>query len=123
MPARAVGTTVARWRNRTLRSHARRRRGRGHRDECIQERIRYDANVCGGDFAHLRERFDTWKRESRIYRPERRMFDGKDEVRALNDTVYDGPERAQRRSSRNARRPTGSRSRPGSPPRGARCGW
>ena len=60
-----------------------------------RERIRYDANVCGGDFGHVRERFDTWKRESRLYRPERRMFDGKDEVRELNDTVYDGPERAQ----------------------------
>lgn len=97
MPARADGTTVARWRNRTLRSHARRRRGR---EDIVmnasRERIRYDANVCGGDFAHVRERFDTWKRESRVYRPERRMFDGKDEVRELNDTVYDGPERAQR---------------------------
>lgn len=61
-----------------------------------KERIRYDANVCGGDFSHVRERFDTWKRESLVYRPERRMFDGKDEVRELNDTVYDGPERAQR---------------------------
>ncbi|ABB11749.1 hypothetical protein [Burkholderia lata] len=61
-----------------------------------RERIRYDANVCGGDLSHVRERFDTWKRESRIYRPERRMFDGKDEVRELNDVIYDGPERAQR---------------------------
>ncbi|HEF5869746.1 TPA: hypothetical protein SAY52_000301 [Burkholderia cenocepacia] len=60
-----------------------------------RERIRYDANVCGGDFDHVRERFATWKRESLIYRPERRMFDGKDEVRQLNDIVYDGPERAQ----------------------------
>ncbi|KVT44187.1 hypothetical protein I7819_10300 [Burkholderia multivorans] len=60
------------------------------------ERIRYEANVCGGDFSHVRERFATWKRESLIYRPERRMFDGKDEVRQLNDTVYDGPESAQR---------------------------
>ncbi|AXF23570.1 hypothetical protein CUJ89_24490 [Burkholderia pyrrocinia] len=60
-----------------------------------KERIRYDANVCGGDFGHVRERFDTWKHESLVYRPERRMFDGKDEVRELNDTVYDGPERAQ----------------------------
>ncbi|KWF11557.1 hypothetical protein NUV26_28140 [Burkholderia pseudomultivorans] len=61
-----------------------------------KERIRYDANVCGGDFAHVRERFETWKRESLVYRPERRMFDGKDEVRQLNDTIYDGPESAQR---------------------------
>ncbi|KAG8154486.1 hypothetical protein [Burkholderia catarinensis] len=61
-----------------------------------QERIRYDASVCGGDFARVRERFDTWKRESLVYRPERRVFDGKDEVRELNDTVYDGPGRAQR---------------------------
>ncbi|MBZ5789141.1 hypothetical protein K8353_03390 [Burkholderia contaminans] len=61
-----------------------------------KESIRYDANLCGGDFSHVRERFDTWKRESRVYRPERRLFDGKDEVRALDDTVYDGPERAQR---------------------------
>ncbi|AOI88489.1 hypothetical protein [Burkholderia pseudomultivorans] len=61
-----------------------------------KERIRYDANVCGGDFAHVRERFETWKRESLVYRPERRMFDGKDEVRQMNDTVYEGPESAQR---------------------------
>ncbi|MCA3776483.1 MAG: hypothetical protein IOC39_04270 [Burkholderia sp.] len=61
-----------------------------------RKRIRYDANACGGDFGHVRECFDTWKRESRVYRPERRLFDGKDEVRELNDTVYDGPERAQR---------------------------
>ncbi|PRG27361.1 hypothetical protein [Burkholderia multivorans] len=60
------------------------------------ERIRYEANVCGGDFSHVRERFATWKRESLIYRPERRMFDGKDEVRQLDDTIYDGPESAQR---------------------------
>ncbi|MCA7950551.1 hypothetical protein LGM43_09715 [Burkholderia seminalis] len=60
-----------------------------------RERIRYDANVCGGDFASVRARFNAWKRESLVYRPERRMFDGKDEVRELNDTVYDGPERAQ----------------------------
>ncbi|THJ56809.1 hypothetical protein E9536_00325 [Burkholderia sp. LS-044] len=64
--------------------------------DASRERIRYDANVCGGDFGHVRERFDTWKRESLVYRPERRMFDGKDEVRELNRTVYDGPERAQR---------------------------
>ncbi|NTZ82818.1 hypothetical protein FCJ61_07340 [Burkholderia metallica] len=61
----------------------------------VKKRIRYDANVCGGDFGHVRERFETWKRESRVYRPERRRFDGKDEVRELNDTVYDGPARAQ----------------------------
>ncbi|AOI85566.1 MULTISPECIES: hypothetical protein [Burkholderia] len=64
--------------------------------DASRERIRYDANVCGGDFGHVRERFDTWKRESLVYRPERRMFDGKDEVRELNRTVYDGPARAQR---------------------------
>ncbi|VWC51245.1 hypothetical protein BLA18109_00064 [Burkholderia lata] len=51
-------------------------------------------NTCGGDLSRVRERFDTWKRESLIDRPERRMFDGKDELRELNDIVYDGPERA-----------------------------
>ncbi|UVE68302.1 hypothetical protein L2Y90_29805 [Burkholderia pyrrocinia] len=61
-----------------------------------KERIRYDANVCGGDFGHVRERFDAWKRESLVYRPERRVFAGKDEVRELNAIVHDGPERAQR---------------------------
>lgn len=60
------------------------------------ERIRYDANVCGGDFSQVRERFDTWKRESLVYRPERRVFDCKDEVRALNHTGYAGPASAQR---------------------------
>ncbi|VWB43324.1 hypothetical protein BAR24066_01940 [Burkholderia arboris] len=61
-----------------------------------RERIRYDANVCGGDFGHVRGRFDAWKRESRVCRPERRLFDGRDGGRELTDTVYDGPERAQR---------------------------
>ncbi|RQR30884.1 hypothetical protein DIE23_19290 [Burkholderia sp. Bp9143] len=61
-----------------------------------RERIRYDANVCGGDFSHVRERFDIWKRESRAHRPERRMFDGKGEVRGLNHAVYAGPESARR---------------------------
>lgn len=61
-----------------------------------KERIRYDANVCGGDFGDVRERFDAWKRESLVYRPERCVFAGKDEVRELNAIVYDGPERAQR---------------------------
>ncbi|WP_269501393.1 hypothetical protein [Burkholderia sp. IMCC1007] len=60
------------------------------------ERIRYDANVCGGDFSHVRERFDRRKRESSIYRPERRLFAGKDDVRELNHTVYEGPASAQR---------------------------
>ncbi|WP_396330619.1 hypothetical protein [Burkholderia anthina] len=60
------------------------------------ERIRYDANVCDGDFSQVRERFDTWKRESLTYRPERRLFAGKDEVRELNHTVYEGPASAQR---------------------------
>jgi len=61
-----------------------------------RERIRYDANVCGGDFSRVHERFDTRKRESRPHRPERRMFAGKDEVRELNHTVYAGAESAQR---------------------------
>ncbi|VWC70118.1 hypothetical protein BLA50215_00488 [Burkholderia lata] len=60
-----------------------------------RERIRYGANVCGGDFSHVRERFDTWKRESRGDRPERRVFDGKDHVRELKDTVYDAPSAQQ----------------------------
>ena len=51
MPARAVGTTVARWRNRTLRSHAPSAWTRGHRDECIQEKgyvttRTYAAAIC-----------------------------------------------------------------------------
>lgn len=88
-----------------------------------KERIRYDANVCGGDFSQVRERFDTWKRESRVHRPERRMFDGKDEVRELDPTVYAGRKAHSGRWSRDARRPIRSHSRRGSPPKGARCGW
>lgn len=61
-----------------------------------RERIRYDANVCGGDFSHVRERFATWKRESPTCRSERRLFAGKDELRELNHTVYAGPASAQR---------------------------
>ncbi|CAB3747382.1 hypothetical protein LMG29660_00593 [Burkholderia puraquae] len=58
-----------------------------------RKRIRYDANGCGGDFSRVRERFGTWKRASLVDRPERRMVDDENEVRELNDTVCDGPER------------------------------
>ncbi|RQZ20580.1 hypothetical protein DIE15_00420 [Burkholderia sp. Bp9031] len=57
--------------------------------------MRYDANGCGGVFSHVCERFATWKCESPVYRPERRMFDGRNEVRELKHAVYAGPERAR----------------------------
>jgi len=120
MPARAAGMALAAVEpaGRADTWPARRRRGReGIAMNEPKERIRYDANVCGGDFGHVRERFDTGKRESLTCRPERRMFDGKDEVREPNHTVYAGPQRALA-----ARRPIHSRSRCGSRPKDARCG-
>ena len=76
---------------------ARRRRGR---EEIVKneptKRIRYGANACAGDFSQVRERPDTWKRESLTCRPERRLFAGKDEVREPNPVVYEGPASAQR---------------------------
>ncbi|MEX3686865.1 hypothetical protein AB3X91_20220 [Paraburkholderia sp. BR14263] len=57
--------------------------------------IFYQVNVCGGDFGHVRECFRAWKREPLIYRTDRRMFEGRDEVRALSDKPFPDTDRAR----------------------------
>ncbi|AIO70105.1 hypothetical protein [Burkholderia oklahomensis] len=58
--------------------------------------VHYEANVCGGSFEAVLSRFGDWKREPLVYRPERRMFEGKDSVRRLGDEAFDSPDEASR---------------------------
>ena len=44
--------------------------------------VRYEVNICGGGFDALKSHFNEWKHEPLIYRPERRMFEGKADVEA-----------------------------------------
>ncbi|WP_110421354.1 hypothetical protein [Burkholderia vietnamiensis] len=48
--------------------------------------VRYEVNVCGGGFDSVKSHFSAWKRGPLIYRPERRMFEGKADVRPLDET-------------------------------------
>ncbi|AOJ00356.1 hypothetical protein [Burkholderia sp. LA-2-3-30-S1-D2] len=48
--------------------------------------VRYEVNVCGGGFESVKSHFITWKQEPLIYRPDRRMFEGKADVRPLDET-------------------------------------
>ena len=57
---------------------------------------RYEVNVCGGDFQHVRERFREWKNEPLIYRRDQRMFEGRDEVRLLSTRPYSDAEEARK---------------------------
>jgi hypothetical protein len=57
---------------------------------------RYEVNVCGGDFQHVRERFREWKNEPLIYRKDQRMFEGRDEVRLLSTRCYSDAEEARK---------------------------
>ncbi|MGF6732595.1 hypothetical protein OKW50_004740 [Paraburkholderia youngii] len=56
--------------------------------------IHYQANICGGDFAHVRECFSNWKSETLVYRRQQPMFEGKQEVRPLSERVFDNGEGA-----------------------------
>jgi hypothetical protein len=58
----------------------------------VVKKIHYQANVCGGDFAHVRECFRNWKSETLVYRKQQRMFEGKQEVRPLSGRVFDNGE-------------------------------
>ena len=56
--------------------------------------VRYELNICGGDFQHVRDCFEAWKREPLVYRRNQPMFPGKDEVRCLSGRVLDNGELA-----------------------------
>lgn len=54
----------------------------------MKSRFRYQANICGGDFQHVRDCFVEWKRQSLVYRQSQPMFEGKEEVRLLSHCVF-----------------------------------
>ncbi|CAH2802492.1 MAG: FIG00457880: hypothetical protein [uncultured Paraburkholderia sp.] len=56
--------------------------------------IHYQANICGGDFKHVRECFSNWKSQTLVYRRNQAMFEGKQEVRPLPERVFDNGEHA-----------------------------
>ncbi|WP_322025140.1 hypothetical protein [Burkholderia sp. BCC1977] len=66
--------------------------------------VHYEVNVCGGGFDTVRDRFQVWKHEPLVSRPDRLMFEGKTEVRRLGDAGLDGTE-ATRRALQRASRP------------------
>ncbi|WP_322033814.1 hypothetical protein [Paraburkholderia sp. J76] len=57
---------------------------------------RYEVNVCGGDFQHVRECFREWKTETLIYRKDQKMFEGRNEVRPLAKREYENTEQARK---------------------------
>ncbi|MFM0087652.1 hypothetical protein PQR46_12050 [Paraburkholderia sediminicola] len=56
----------------------------------------FEVNICGGDFQHVLECFHEWKGEPLIYRRDRLMFEGRDEVRMLCQDQFDDAERARK---------------------------
>jgi hypothetical protein len=59
----------------------------------MQSMARFQANVCGGDFQHVKECFETWKTQPLVYRRSQFMFEGKREVRRLaGGRVFDNGE-------------------------------
>jgi hypothetical protein len=59
--------------------------------------IRFQSNICGGDFQHVKDCFSTWKQQPLVYRMNEHMFEGKREVRPLAENrVFDNAETAQR---------------------------
>ncbi|QYD72006.1 hypothetical protein KZJ38_34175 [Paraburkholderia edwinii] len=62
----------------------------------MQSKTHYQANICGGDFQHVKQCFETWKTQTLIYRRNQFMFEGKREVRPLAEgRVFDNGEVAQ----------------------------
>lgn len=55
----------------------------------------YQANICGGDFQHVRDCFVEWKRQPLVYRQSQPMFEGKEEVRPRSDSTFGSGEVAQ----------------------------
>ncbi|MDY7787965.1 hypothetical protein U0E10_08585 [Burkholderia ubonensis] len=66
--------------------------------------VHFEVNVCGGGFDVVGSRFLEWKQEPLISRPNRRMFEGKTDVRRLTDRTFDSTE-AARRALEHASRP------------------
>ncbi|HVE07968.1 MAG TPA: hypothetical protein VNE00_12005 [Paraburkholderia sp.] len=59
----------------------------------MQSTVHYQANICGGDFQHVKECFDGWKQQPLVYRRNQYMFEGKREVRPLGEgRVFDNGE-------------------------------
>lgn len=64
----------------------------------------YEVNVRGGGFDTARDRFQVWKHEPPVSRPDRLKFEGKREVRWLGNAGFDDTE-AVRRALQSASRP------------------
>ncbi|QGZ64909.1 hypothetical protein [Paraburkholderia acidisoli] len=62
----------------------------------MKSTTRYQVNVCGGDFHHVREVFHEWKNEPLIYRKDHKMFEGRDDVRPLERREFDNTEQARK---------------------------
>ncbi|MEX3931551.1 hypothetical protein AB4Y32_06960 [Paraburkholderia phymatum] len=62
----------------------------------MRSKIHYQSNICGGDFQHVKDCFNTWKTQPLVYRMNEHMFEGKREVRPLDERVFDNAEVAQR---------------------------
>ena len=60
----------------------------------------------------MKSHFQEWKSEPLIYRPERRMFEGKADVRPLGDETFGSTEPARFALQRACGPPTRMRSRP-----------
>jgi hypothetical protein len=54
----------------------------------MESTIHYQANICGGDFKHVRDCFDRWKQEPLVFRRNLHMFEGKKEVRRVTEHVF-----------------------------------
>lgn len=54
--------------------------------------VHYEVNVRGGGFDTARDRFQVWKHEPPVSRPDRLMFEGKREVRWLGNAGFDDTE-------------------------------
>lgn len=60
----------------------------------MSAQIRFQVNICGGDFQHVRECFRAWKTEPLLGRSDRWMFDGQNEVRILSGHAFHSAEQA-----------------------------
>ncbi|SFU23999.1 hypothetical protein [Paraburkholderia aspalathi] len=61
----------------------------------MQSGIRFEVNVCGGDFAHVQASFQEWRRQPDFDGRGRWMFEGKSGVRRLDPAVFDNTKAAR----------------------------
>lgn len=61
----------------------------------MESATHYQVNICGGDFQHVRDCFQAWKKEALVYSNDRRMFEGRDDVQPLSEQCFDDAERAR----------------------------